>query len=344
MLFWRWRDLRLYSHVAIGIAVMALVVVDSTVAGVRGGDSPSPGPSIGGHQTVGRLIGRGSYADAVTSGHGEIWSLDCARSPRGAGRRCFVAEIDPTDGTEVTSVQVPAPASSLFYGAGRVWLSGGPRLTAIDPRSGAVTSELLSGGTIRSMAFRGPRAYGAVVGRDEVLEITPGKRLQIKVIEEHGGPLVVTALRNAIEVSNAEMNLVPVIFPGTNTTFLAALQLGRPVVAAAGPQAAWVRRGHQLVRETLGSDDRPARKYVATPGRPLRVLMNSDGGCHVSLASVPRSRVAMAYFSPIALSASHPTPTDVHAGRRVVDFALDPTGGVVYVDHSGTLRRWDPAA
>lgn len=340
MLFWRLRDLRIYSHAAIGIAVLALLGVDATVAGVRSGDAAQV-VSIGGHEPHSRPIGRVAYADAVTSGHGVIWTLHCSRH---AGRHCEVALGSPPKGVEASVLAVPRPASHLFYGAGRVWIAGGGRISAIDPRTHRIATLRLAGGTVASMAFRGSRAYAAVVGRDEVLAITPGRTLHPKVIAEHGGPRTVIAFPDAIEVANDEMNLVPIIFPRADTSFLAALQLGRPVIAAAGPHAAWVRRGRQLVRETLGPDNRPARKYIATPGRALRVVMAAGGGCYVSLASVRRRGIDLAYFSRKALSARHPTPTDVHVGRRVVDFALNPAGGVVYIDRTGALQRWVPAA
>jgi hypothetical protein len=339
MLFWRWRDLRLHGHVAIGIAVLALLAVDSTVVGARSGEA-APVMSIGGHPPPARLIGDGFLADAVTSGHGEIWTLRCF-APR-PHRRCEVFEIDPSTGVEISAFLIPRPASNLFYGADRLWATGGGRITAIDPVSHHVATERRAGGTIRSMAFHGSTAYAAVVGRDEVLALTGGKRLRTKVIEEKGDPIAVVALPRAIEVTNRDMNLVPVILPGADTSFLATLQLGRPVIAAGGPHVVWVRRGHLLVRETVTRSSHPARQYVATPGAPLRVVTAGDGGCYVSLASVPRSRVNLAYFSRKALTARHPRPTDVHAGARLTDFALDPAGGVVFIDRSGALKRWEP--
>jgi hypothetical protein len=340
MLFWRWRDLRLYSHAAIGFAALALVVVDASVAGVRAGAAspPTPAPSVAAHpHALG--VGHGLRAEAVASGGGHIWVL-AKRSQRGP---VLVEEIDPSSHQTITSIQVSGASSHVFYGAGRVWATGGTQISAVDPLGGRVSTIQLGGGTVRSMAFARSTAYAAVIGRDEVLAITGGKRLRTRTIEEHGGPLAVVAVPRAIEVTNNEMNLVPVILPGADTSFLAALQLGRPVIAAAGRRAAWVRRGRQLVRETLGADNRPARRYVATPGAPLRVVMAGDGGCYVSLTSVPRSRINLAYFSRKALSARHPRPTDVHAGARITDFALDPAGGVDFIDRSGALKRWEPA-
>ncbi len=294
----------------------------------------------GAHPPVGAVAGARLVAQAVTSGHGSIWTLNC-RVPRHG--RCVVTKVDPRTEVAGPAVKVPRPASRLFYGAGHVWVAGGRRITAVAPATGAVATARLPGGPVDSMAFHGDRAYAAVNGHDQVAEITPGGVLKIRLIEERGGPRAVVGLRDAIEVTNGVMNLVPIIFPGADTTFLAALQLGRPVIGAAGPQAAWVRRGTHLVRETLGSDNRPARRYVATPGPPMRVVMAGDGGCYVSLPPMPRRRENLAYFSRKALEARHPSPTDVHVGRRVLDFALDPAGGVVFIDRRGALQRWVPA-
>jgi hypothetical protein len=343
-MFWRLRDTGLRSHVVIGVAALALVVVDSVVAGSRGSGEAQAQPSIGGHQTP-VAVGHGSRAKAVASGHGRIWAL----VEVGRTGRYFVGEIDPRNDEALDTIRVPGPASYVFYGAGHVWVSGRhgstARLSAIDPRTGRVLTLRLRGdGALSSMAFAGPTAYAAVVGRDEVLELTARKRLHAKAIEERGGPLAVVAVPHAIEVTNRDMNLVPIILRGADTTFLAALQLGRPVIAAAEGQAAWVRREDSLVRETLSASGRPARHYVPTHALPLEVVMTPAGGCYVAVATHKGRRPSpdLLYFTRAALSAGHPRPTAVHRGRQINHLALDPTGGVVYTDVTGRLNRWAP--
>lgn len=336
-LFWRWRDLGVYRHIALGVALAALLAVDVAVAGTRGADSSAAAPSSPVSTKPVRLAPR-MHAVDVASGHGRLWVL----TRKGRRGPYAVEELTADRLQQVRSFPVTEAATAVYYGAGRVWVVGKRSITVLDPAGGRTQSRRIEG-TIDSMAFARATAYAVAAGRGEVLTISPGRRLSIHSIEERGGPLALVAVTGAIEVTNQAMNLVPIILGGANTTFLAALQLGRPVIASAGDQAVWVRRGHQLVRETLGSDNRPARKYVATPGSPLQVVMTADGGCYVSLASTSKRRLDLAYFSRRALSARHPTPTDVRAGRRVADFALDPAGGVVLVDASGNLRRWVPA-
>lgn len=343
MLFWRWRDLRLHSHAAIGFAALALVVVDASVAGVRGGDRPptSVRPSATGFHQPKLYVGHGLQAEAIASGGGRIWVL--ARRLAAGGDR--LEEIDPRTEQTVSSTPVPRSAEHVFYGADRVWLTGRTRITVLDPRTKHVDTIQLSGGTLRSMAFAGSTAYAAVVSRDEVLEIKPGKQLRTKVIEEKGAPLTVVAVPRAIEVANNEMNLVPVILPGADTSFLATLQLGRPVIAAGDGRVVWVRRGHLLVRETLHRGAaRPARQYVDVHGIPLQVMMASDGGCYVMVRAAGRSQPSLLYFSRHSLRAANPKPSAVHRGRQVRDFAIDPAGGVAYVDAAGHLARWVPGA
>src|SRR5262245_23702428 len=154
-MFWRPRDLGLRSHVAVGIAALALVIVDSVVAGTRGGVGASS-PSIGGREPPLRMIGHAVVADAVTSGHDEIWTLHCFLPRR--GRRCEVFELSPRNGIEVGDFFVPRPATSLFYGAGRLWVTGGRRISAIDPVTHRIATSRLAAGSVGSLAFRGSRA------------------------------------------------------------------------------------------------------------------------------------------------------------------------------------------
>ncbi|HEX3900954.1 MAG TPA: hypothetical protein VHW74_17525 [Mycobacteriales bacterium] len=342
MLFWRWRDLRLYSHAAIGFAALALVVVDASVAGVRGNasSSPTPASSVAAHHQV-LALGHGLHALAVASGGGRIWVL----AQHGRHGSTAVAEIDPTTEQTVTSIQVPGAASHLFYGVGQVWVTGGTQISDVDPHGGHVRTIQLSGGTVSSMAFERSTAYAAVIGRDELLAVTVGKQLRTRTIEEKGGPLTVVAVPRAIEVTNDEMNLVPVIFPGADTSFLATLQLGRPVIASGGARVVWVRRRNLLVRETLRHGvSRPARQYLDVRGRPMQVTNTDDGGCYVTVSTARRSQPSLLYFSPQSLQAPHPKPTAVHRGRPVRSFAVDPAGGVAYVDVAGGLAKWVPSA
>ena len=124
MLFWRLRDLRIYSHAAIGIAVLALLGVDATVAGVRSGDAAQV-VSMGGHHAS-QPVGR---AGAVTGGRGKIWALVAL----GRGPKYHLRVIDPQTEQVVHSVLLAGRLSHLFYGAGRVWAVGGQRISAVDP-------------------------------------------------------------------------------------------------------------------------------------------------------------------------------------------------------------------
>ncbi|HVV74597.1 MAG TPA: hypothetical protein VHC43_01065 [Mycobacteriales bacterium] len=343
-LFWRWRDLRVHSHLAIAAGALILLLVDSTVAGVRAGSPPAAAapPSLASRHEV-LSPRRGLRGELVVSGSGWLWLL--ARDGKHAHS---LEQVDPRTEQIHSSTRVAGPASYLFYGAGRVWVTGGSTIRALDPRSGRLSVLRAAGGTVRSMTFARSKAYAVVAGRDEVLAISPGRRLRAHTIVEHGGPSTAVALSDAIEITNHRANLVPVIFPRADTSFLAALQLGRAVIAAAGPQAAWVRRGHELVRETLsraaGSASRPARHYVDTLGRPEHVVMTADGGCYVSIGrtSGRARRTDVLYFSRSALRSRHPRPSAVHRGPHVRSLALDPAGGVVFTDAVGDLVRWVP--
>jgi hypothetical protein len=207
-----------------------------------------------------------------------------------------------------------------------------------------VSLRLGSNAAVDSIAFHGRTGYAAVAGRDEVLALHAGNRLRVERHQELGGPTGVVAVEGAVQVTNASRNLVPIILRGADTSFLAAVSRVHPVLAAAGKRAVWVRSGHGLIRVSVTRDGVVTRKHVRTIHRVFDVHTTPAGGCYVSVANRRNRRTHrnLLYFSSAALRAPHPAPTAIHHGREVNSLALDPAGGVVYVDNTGKLRHWVP--
>jgi hypothetical protein len=351
-MFWRLRD-SLPSHVAIGAALVVLVAVDATVAGTRDASdtphyvAPTPAPHAA-RRHAGLLPG--VTVESVTSGGGRIWAL--VDKPSARGDRMFVFQLDPTDYRVTATVRVPGPADRVYYGAGRVWVSGGGdggspnvRISAFAPSVGDVVSlRLGSNAAVDSIAFHGRTGYAAVAGRDEVLALHAGRRLRVERRQELGGPTGVVAVEGAVQVTNASRNLVPIILRGADTSFLAEVSRIHPVLAAAGKRAVWVRSGHGLIRVSVTRGGVVTRKHVRTIHRVFEVRAAPGGGCYVSVTNRRNLRTHrnLLYFSPAALRSPHPAPTAIHHGREVNSLALNPAGGVVYVDNMGKLWDWVP--
>lgn len=332
-MFWRPRDLGLRSHVAVGIAALALVGVDASVAATRGGGGEAPTFSIADPATSFHL-GPHLHAEGVASGHRRLWVL-----VRHDPDHYRVEDLRPSNLETIRSIPVPSGATGIYFGAGRVWVSSAAAITAIDPASGRSQTHAL-GSTVDSMAFVGSTAYAVGTSPDELLAITAGHRLRVRSIEETGDPVAVVALSRAVEVAGRAANLVPVILPGANTSYLAALDLGQPIIGSAGPTAAWVARGRLLVLERLSASGRLARKYFRIPGHARRVLTDPRGGCYVAVGGA--ARPALLYIPRAAIRAELPRAFAIRRGAAIASFALDPVGGVVYTTFAGQLRRWIP--
>lgn len=351
-MFWRLRDLRVPGTVALGGAALALVVVDSVVAGTRGGSPAAPPAPPVPHVSARLGMLPGVITESVAAGRGRIWAL--VDKPSAHRDRFYVYGIDPATNAVRSTVRVPGPASYVFYGARHVWVSGGgdggapnSKISAVDPaRLTIATVRLGRDSAVSSIAFHGSTAYAAAAGRDQVLAIKAGKRLRVKRIAERGGPIDVVAVHGAIEVTDGVRNLVPVILRGANTSFLAEVSRLRPVFAAAGRRAVWVRSARRLIRVSVVGGKVGVRTQVPTGSRVFGMVTTPGGGCYVAVASrgAHHPRRNLLYFSPTALRARHPHPTAVHHGRTVNHLALDPAGGVVYADAAGKLRRWIPRA
>jgi hypothetical protein len=346
-MFWRLRD-SVPSYTAIGFALVALVAVDSTVAGSRtDGSSASAAPAIvqvaQGQSSHGLLPGVRTLG--VASGHGEIWALVVQ------GSSYAVEEINPTTQRAGASYRMTSPASHIFYGAGRVWLTGANRVSALNPASGHfLTHRLGNGAKVSAMVFHGTTAYAALGGHDELLTLRPGRTFRAKLIAERGGPAAVVALSGAIQPTNRMKNLIPIIFRDANTSFLAEISRLRPVIASAGKRAVWVHSGKGLIRITVPSggtirrgNDIASRQHFATDIRVRQIMMTPGGDSYVSAQNRGgRSHRNLLYFSRAALRAKKPVPTATHRGLAALGLALDPAGGVVYADRTGKLRRWVP--
>jgi hypothetical protein len=348
-MFWRLRDLGVPSYIAVGSALLALVVADSVTAGVRSDGSSAATPPAVVHLASGtRGLLAGAKAVSVASGRGEIWALAGPSSHAVAGR--VAEEIDPKTGRVLRSVPVPAPATYVFYGAHRVWVSGAGRVSAVNPSTGHVLTRSLGRGVaVQSMAFHGSRAYVADPGRDQIVTFTAGTQLRSKTVTELGGPRAVVELHGAIQPTNRVKNLVPVIFRGADTSFLAEVSRIRPVIASAAKRIVWVRRSDGLLRVTMSRAAARGvsvarRQEVMTGSRVRQLAMTPGGGCYVAIENHHdrRSHRNLLYFSRAALRARRPHPTSVHRGHEARDLALDPAGGVVYADRTGKLVSWLP--
>jgi hypothetical protein len=249
---------------------------------------------------------------------------------------------------------VREPAAHIFYGAGRVWLTGSGRISAINPASGRVLTRTLDRGVnLTSMAFHDSSAYVADPRQDRVYRFTAGSRIAAHAIAERGGPRAVVTLSGAVQPTNAAKNLIPIIFGGANTSFLAEVSRLHPVIASAGTRAVWVRSGKGLTRITVPpggtirrGNNVASRQHFATDTRVRQLAMTTAGGVYVAIQNPHnvRSHRNLLYFSRAALEAHSPRPTASHRGRTAIDLAIDPAGGVVYADGTGKLWRWAPAA
>jgi hypothetical protein len=201
------------------------------------------------------------------------------------------------------------------------------------------------------MAFHAPKGYLADRAHDKVRTFTAGSRLRAGAIAVRGGPRAVVALLGAIQPTNRAKNLIPIIFHGANTSFLAEVSRLRPVIASAGKRAVWVHSATGLIRITVPpggtlrrGNNVASRKHFATDSRVRQIVVTPGGGAYVSIQDRHNvgSHRDLLYFSRSALRAHHPRPIAVHHGRKVRDLALNPAGGVVYADEAGLLLTWAP--
>jgi hypothetical protein len=233
-----------------------------------------------------------------------------------------------------------------------VWVVAEGRVSALDPANGHVLTRRLDGGVAaHSMAFHGSTAYLVEPARDRVLALRAGSTIRINGTTERGGPRAVVALHGAVQPTSQDKNLIPFIFRGADTSFLAQLSRLPPILAWAGNRAVWLRRAHGLLLATVSHSGTVARgthlssrRYVVTGTRVRQVVMTASGGCFISVQNSRdvRSHHNLLYFSRAALRASKPRPTAVHRGREVRDLAVNPAGGVAYADDAGRLLSWVP--
>jgi hypothetical protein len=82
---------------------------------------------------------------------------------------------------------------------------------------------------------------------------------------------------------------------------------------------------------------------------PISVAVDTVGGLYVGLPRPGPAGNSLLYYSTVALSSAHPTPTAVGRADRVDKITADPAGGVVVVsgsldDGSAKVGWWNPVA
>ena len=331
---------------SLGYGALAVVVAGLTVVGVRTVPEAKAGPMYPPF-THHIAMTPGASVSSVASGAGAIWAIVKPAS----GDLIRLAKIDPRTDNVKSWLDLPMPASQLYFGRGWLWASNGAgtRITAINALTGAVSSLHLTTGAVGSIASLGSTAYAVVAHRDEVLALTVDKgEIQTRRIHVAGGPTSIVALRGVVLPSNRSGTLEPIWVqpqqPHHAAFPVGALSSKLPVIAPAGVMSVWARSAGALEREGVGTHRHLFAVRLRPAHRPIAVVNARDGACYVAIRNFGGpSRANLFYYQSSRIAGGAPLPSQAHVGHQIRSLALDPLGGVVYVDARGQLWRWVPA-
>ncbi len=310
---------------AAAVVVTAGVVVPLQVLGDGHGPAqvavaPTPAPDL----------------RAVAAGGGSEWAV----TDSGAGpdrSDSLLLRLDPATGRREQAVPLQLHASAVAFGLGRVWAWGSTSATVVtvDPADGTSITHSWQGlGAVRDVAFADGAAWVTLPDRVVRLVVAPGSRRldQAATIDLVGaGRIVVTDSGHVWVQADTSLVLVSPVQPGHDPGD--RVHMAGPLLGPAGGDQVWTYDGSRLVAltpELLRAGESVAQgARIPVPAEPAQVVTAADGSWY---ARAGRDLFHVAGGQVTARLA------DAYA----TSLAADPSGGVLFTDAAGRLRRWAP--
>lgn len=351
---------------AVAAAVLVpLATLGSDRAGkVEVGVSPTPSastsPSVAPLPGVERLWTNGASWVSGVSGQAP-WFLvqnddgTAQVAPVGAG------------GAPVDLVRVPSPADYVLAGKPTTWVIGSSDngttswVTAIDSRSHGTMANRFDGRVFTYAATTADSLY-VVAATSQGTEVD-----RFRVTADGNDIELVSTTRVSQDTSqvvatpdghvwvHAGAKLVELVPTANGVDFGASGVWGTGAIFSATGDASgtlWAYDGGRVVAlspKLLQAGTSVAEgTRVGVAGRPGQALSDANGGLYVAVVEPGdgwdgHKEIGVYYYSPTALRDGSTPVTDLLPGVQVISMAIDPAGGVDYVDDAGTLNHWDPA-
>lgn len=341
---------------AVAAVVTAAIVVPLQLGGndraaqLSGRPTPAPSPTVA---TSAATPWPAKGASALAAGGGSLWSLrPDSTSVSGA---LYLDRLDPLTHANFGQYVVQAPATWLFYGLGRVWVTGGGDgaypdgvLQVLNPANGSMRHLTSVHQQLSDVAFVAAHAWvlaGRAVwevdtaGRHVGTVTLPVDAAQMGIVATDSGELwVQAATKSWLRIDPASRRVVETV------------QWSGPMLAAAGGSAIWTSTGGRLVALTpslLHQGQSVAQgQRISFPGPVTDVARSGNGGLFV-LASDgpdPESSTPTLYFlsaGQLAQGAAVDRRTPSVAAGAFLPVAPDGAGGVNYLSDQGGMH-WTP--
>jgi len=351
---------------AAAAAIVAAVVVPLAVLGGNGTAKsvgvadPTPSTSPSASAPPGVTVLRSSGAISVSATRGEqAWVL--YRDSQNLDDN-YVAQVSP-DGGVSHDIQVAGPADFVVSGEQTVWVVGSnddgseALISAVDPFFSPPVGEMVLHGQVLTHAVAvGDSLYvvaekdsGSVVERFRTTRHQAFELASTTPVPDAGQIVATDDGHLWVRSGSKFVELVPT---KTGVEVGATARWDGELNGAAGA-GVWTYDDYRLdCLDAAHADMSPslAQGCRLTMGGDVGAALGSpETGLYAAIVGdlTNADAVGIAWFTPQDIQGRNSNswgPTDYLRGPLVRSMALDPRGGVDYVDDQGVLNHWDPAS
>lgn len=284
------------------------------------------------------------FASGVTAGDGAIWTIESRAAT--SGSRSFVVERDPVSGRVEERYGVPEADDHIAFGLGRVWAwhdnTDFPRTIAtVDGRGDVASLRSRAAIAVHDATFTSDAAWFTEPAVNSVVRFVHGVLGDPQSLPSAGARFAVPASASSVLVAGPTGRLR--VLPGDRVVDSST---GPPTLLSPAPAyGIWIGHGRRLTYQS--SVHAAPTVSLTLPLRVGAVLGDPAHGVYVATRSEDPLNYDpyLVYYSPSALRAPNPQPTDRLDGLLQAEgMVANPAGGIVFVTNQGTVDAWDPGA